>query len=539
MIRQGLQELGMSRIVLGGSLALLVLLALAHGATYVYAISDDAYISLRYADHLAGGEGLVYNAEQAPVEGFSNPIFTVASALLLALGIPPLWVLRVLGMVSVAATVLLLPRLVIRILPNANGLVLLAAPALFAASSLPTFAAMTGLETALHACLVLLATIVSVGEVRRFRVGAGPLAWLAVAASRPEGALLALVVAAAQADALELDRRVFVRWTLGFAAPGAVILLCRFLYFGALLPNTYYAKVAFSANALGSGLGYLQRFALGAGAWVVIPALIGYAVAIRRTEVRYVAIPLAVIVAQASYAVSVGGDFMPGHRFLMPVYPLLCAGAALVLAVPLLDEGSALRRTIAVLIFAGLCVGAGWHQHEALRASPLRFWLIHEEPWWSYFGYGDLEGTWLSAHQKTGEFLRENSRPGDLLVVTEAGVIPFHAGLETLDLFGLNDREVARTWQRFRRGDLRDVADFERTLQRNTFAAKPRWIVLDGHVDDRGFHPRTLPAQIVVRSPEFQQYETVFRATVYSGAEAGRSRDRINMVFRRSDPAAE
>jgi hypothetical protein len=33
---------------------------------------DDAYITLRYAKHLAGGQGLVWNLGERPVEGYSK-----------------------------------------------------------------------------------------------------------------------------------------------------------------------------------------------------------------------------------------------------------------------------------------------------------------------------------------------------------------------------------------------------------------------------------------------------------------------------------
>src|SRR5512143_1738471 len=42
------------------------------GITY-FTLVDDAMISMRYAQHLARGFGLVWNIGQPPVEGFTNP----------------------------------------------------------------------------------------------------------------------------------------------------------------------------------------------------------------------------------------------------------------------------------------------------------------------------------------------------------------------------------------------------------------------------------------------------------------------------------
>ncbi|HLQ39092.1 MAG TPA: hypothetical protein VK348_14885, partial [Planctomycetota bacterium] len=49
---------------------------------------DDAYISFRYADHLVGGHGLVFNLDpnEAPVEGYTNFAWTMLLALGIAVG---------------------------------------------------------------------------------------------------------------------------------------------------------------------------------------------------------------------------------------------------------------------------------------------------------------------------------------------------------------------------------------------------------------------------------------------------------------------
>ena len=42
------------------------------GQTY-FTLIDDAMVSMRYAQHLAHGQGLVWNIGEKPVEGFTNP----------------------------------------------------------------------------------------------------------------------------------------------------------------------------------------------------------------------------------------------------------------------------------------------------------------------------------------------------------------------------------------------------------------------------------------------------------------------------------
>src|SRR5690348_6795119 len=53
-----------------------------HGLRFGGWLIDDAGISFAYARNLAAGAGLVAQAGHAPVEGFSNPLWTLLIALL-------------------------------------------------------------------------------------------------------------------------------------------------------------------------------------------------------------------------------------------------------------------------------------------------------------------------------------------------------------------------------------------------------------------------------------------------------------------------
>src|SRR5690348_12504444 len=53
---------------------------------------DDAYITYRYAENLATGHGLVFNAATPPVEGYSNLLWILLLALLAQFGLSvPVW----------------------------------------------------------------------------------------------------------------------------------------------------------------------------------------------------------------------------------------------------------------------------------------------------------------------------------------------------------------------------------------------------------------------------------------------------------------
>src|SRR3954447_14615800 len=59
-------------------------------------IQDDAFISFRYADNLARGNGLVWNAGEY-VEGYTNFLWTMIIAGVLWLNLEPVIVSQVIG----------------------------------------------------------------------------------------------------------------------------------------------------------------------------------------------------------------------------------------------------------------------------------------------------------------------------------------------------------------------------------------------------------------------------------------------------------
>ena len=82
----------------------LVSVLLAQAVFYFCRTVDDCFITLRYADHLSSGHGLVYNPGER-VEGFSSPLWVVLSSLGLWLGVDATLWLKLLGLTSLALLV--------------------------------------------------------------------------------------------------------------------------------------------------------------------------------------------------------------------------------------------------------------------------------------------------------------------------------------------------------------------------------------------------------------------------------------------------
>jgi len=166
-----------------------ILVLALHAISFHFFEIDDAYISFRYARNLMDGYGLVFNPSD-PVEGYSNLLWVLISALGMALGIDPLLWARIIGFWAAVGIVILTPAMVRRLNPQAGwvagaGAVLVACWGPLACWSL------AGLETVFCAFLMLLAWRAAMAG-RSLTVGV--VGWM-LALTRPDGLALGAALA--------------------------------------------------------------------------------------------------------------------------------------------------------------------------------------------------------------------------------------------------------------------------------------------------------------------------------------------------------
>jgi len=147
----------------------------------------------------------------------------------------------------------------------------------------------------------------------------GPLLVLATLI-RPEGFLLFLFI-----EGFELMSRRKV--TALLICTLAVYLLAlmpyavfKLIYYGGVIPNTFYAKAGFGFERLIDGFTYFGRFAwhyLGAGVFL-LPVI--YFVIKGPRAIKLTAFLSLVYIV---YIILIGGDVLKVHRFFIPIYPLL------------------------------------------------------------------------------------------------------------------------------------------------------------------------------------------------------------------------
>ena len=327
---------------------------------------DDAFISFRYARNLLEGHGLVFNPGER-VEGYTNFLWTLELAGIWGMfGIKPEHSAPWLSVFFTAGTLAAVLYQVAR-MPylRHRGLVAWMSIGLVCGSA--TFAVWTsagGLETRQFTFFIV-AAVVLLSVHRGCRAGLLSASFSLGFASltRPEGLLIASCcigwfVLQSMADASGPDVRVAegrrsarvdtviarmlkrVDWR-GFAylALPFVVMVCahflfRFLYYGELLPNTYYAK--FVRPWWDMGLRYYAAAGLETGLYLLVPLAAAGAWMLWRTSRDGIyCLVLLCIVLHSVYVTRVGGDFFEWRPldFYWPLLSLPAANAIVLLGV--------------------------------------------------------------------------------------------------------------------------------------------------------------------------------------------------------------
>src|SRR5262245_31357394 len=277
--------------------------------------TDDAYITLRYARHLAAGDGLRFNTSGAPLEGFSNLAWVLLMAALQKLAVPAVVAMKGLSIAAGLWTLVMIFRTG-RSLFEADPPAVLAC-ALFGASSFHALWAADGLETMFFAGLIAtaldqLARMDRTGSSRTltWRDGIGPGVVLALLClTRPEGALyatlLSLCVLAGPARGRQPAR--FLLILIGSTV--LALTLFRLSYFGHALPNTAAGKLHPGIGMARRGIKYLVLYARDTGFLFAGLVLVGLVAGMTRR----VALPLvAAIAAGTFFLLLAGGDLRWG-----------------------------------------------------------------------------------------------------------------------------------------------------------------------------------------------------------------------------------
>jgi hypothetical protein len=426
---------------------LLVALAYAHNLAFDRPPFEDAAMIMRYAEHLAAGQGIVWNIGQHPVDGATDFLFLVVIAGLNALGAPIELAVRGVTLTAHLATVLLV-YLANRRLWNAP-----VAIAAFLAWYLAAGTGLTYVKTffgtpffVFAACAtwaIGLKIIRDGAATPRLAISFAALA-LTTGLIRPDGVILVMLMALALPIAIGWRRSadVLLIFAVIMLFLGGGYFLWHWRYFGYPLPNPYYKKGGGELhwNSLGSSLLDMARFS-----WPMWPA---FALGLRTWygTRRLIAVLLPPI-AFASAFILISDEMNFGGRFQYVTLPLiLMAWLAPIGDLVRALEGLWSARTrlperlawvLASAMAAFMMVRYSAAQRCVFGAAP--------EVCYSEGGAAPSEprASGFDTLFDIANILGKYREKEYVLATTEAGLLPYYSRWNSLDMWGLNDQWIA------------------------------------------------------------------------------------------------
>lgn len=407
-------------------------------------VSDDAYISFRTVDNLANGYGLTWNTGER-VQAFTNPLWVFLMTAFYALS-GEIYYTSI--AVSLGLTLIAILIASLGLSRTTDGCVLVLLTVLFSKAFIDY--STSGLENPLS-YLILAAFYYFLLRRSLDTKTFFSLAVLAALAgfNRLDNLLLflpALLIAFWQRRSLR-----YLGWaTLGFA-PLILWEVFSIIYYGFPFPNTYYAKlhsgIPLSERVTQGFLYYLDSLAIDPLTLIII--MIGLVTAILIRSWRTLSLAAGVLLYLV-YVVMMGGDFMSGRFFAVPML------ASIILISQRQSDQTWLSRLVplAAVLLIGLTsprapIYSGKDYGTGDEVGKINEKGIADERGWYYQSTGLLRvkrDQFMPNHVWTREGHRARLRGDSFMKLACAGFSSFQAGpqVHIFDAFALAEPLLAR-----------------------------------------------------------------------------------------------
>ncbi|RPI18152.1 MAG: hypothetical protein EHM58_06405 [Ignavibacteriae bacterium] len=410
--------------------------------SFLFQNVDDAYISFRYGKNLMEGNGLVYNAGEY-VEGYTNFLWTViTSPFTVVKGIDISIFSLILGLIISIFNIYLISQIsktFFDLFKNLPIYFLFLPSIFFVLDDSIAFWAIGGMEFPIYTMFIL-------GIVYYyFRINERSHNYIYMAfmmvlctLTRPEGNMIfVLTMLHFLLNMKKIDKfgNKFFAIIAIYALFVAIYYGFKYLYYGQVIPNTFYAKgvTDIRMNML-LGFKYLA-LCIGARMFIFIFILfIPFKKAIKDFKQSYLILFASLYIM---YIFVVGGDWMIANRFFVPIIPMMyiLSAIGLVTAIKKLSNLNPdyIRSTVKISKVTAIVLSILLFV-ITLTFLEYRQLIIKDENYnyelqWSMFG----------------KWLKENTSPNTVIAVGPAGKIPYYSELYTIDMWGLNNSYIAKT----------------------------------------------------------------------------------------------
>tara|TARA_B100000945_G_scaffold310992_1_gene303637 strand:+ start:5680 stop:7302 length:1623 start_codon:yes stop_codon:yes gene_type:complete len=405
---------------------------------------DDAYITLRYANHWQAGVGPVWNSNER-VEGYTSFLHLATLTPLQKFGLQPEVSARIVGLCSYLAIWLTIGYYSYKTESNQNRKLM---TMLILMSTIPTAFttiawSLGGLETPLYMLFLMLATYLfttfeqNIANSKAITVG---LLLAFCTLTRPEAALFVAITIAA-ALVLHKSLKTSLCILLAFSILYIPYFVWRWSYYGDIFPNTYYVKIGTPFyKRITDGFYYLHTF-LRAPPWIPVLALASWCYTLFKQSARCTSswkYMTAISLTATIYVIWTGGDHMPAYRFWAPIIPIyawfIVHAWSSQADIPKFKQSALIP---AILIFLSLIqfIVTDERMQNARHPDPA-----------------------AAIGKQVGNYISEHFPPQSVIATNSAGAVAYFAPDHYfIDMLGLNDRTIAKRaefpirthWQQF------------------------------------------------------------------------------------------
>jgi arabinofuranosyltransferase len=426
-------------------------------------MQDDAFISYRYAKYFAQGHGLVWYPGSTEF-GYTNFFYTFMIGVVMLFHLPPDLASDIINHASFVGCLCLTYAMAVRLL-DSRWIALLPVLLLATHHSFTSYAS-GGLETMWVSLLILTFYYFILNKNDRaysdhyIRLGSvaavALLSRLDTAFLLFPGYLLTLLAGMHHYTLSDVSKQL-VRMREAIVIPVIVVLgflLCCYLAYGAILPNSFYIKMPGDDAMVRFGLHYLLLYnMLHLYMPILVPFILLY-FGLRPDNMpklgSFSLALLGLVVLWCAYIAYVGGDFME-FRFLVPILPFYYL--FIFRAIHVLFGRH--KNVISALFFVVFSIGSYYHtaifrtQPFVLdfNNTPRRFEYAYVESTDSLYDWLRVDKNgWISIGKGLGKLLNTGSPGGVKIALANTGAIPYYSGLPAFDVLGLNSRAVLRNY---------------------------------------------------------------------------------------------
>ena len=408
------------------------------GQKYFYLL-DDAMISMKYAKNIAQGAGPVWNAGGERVEGFTNPLWTGVMVIPHLLKLNPnnaSLFMQYLALILLALNAYFVFLAGLRIFNNQG--IYAAGAALLTAFYFPLNRwGLMGMEVSLIILLMTIAVYYAAMALDEGRFTAVPYVMgIILIYTRIDAVLFLAVITAYMGLSRGQDRKKHIIYgAVSLAAALIPQTVFRLIYYGDVLPNTYYLKM--------TGYPVFWRFMTGLLTYLKNTFYFGWfifliaALGVYGNKSHLLKLGIIVFISQSAYSIYVGGDIAEGYGgfnrfYVIAVQFLFLAALAGVKEIRerLIPQGALKTAAVTAAVFLVMLLSSNsFHGPKALKQFVT-------------FGLGSDREIFGNPVERA-LIINDIAKKEAIVAVTSAGVTPYLINSDCTDILGKSDRYIA------------------------------------------------------------------------------------------------